>query len=90
MLKKLKEALPDIDPLYLPLYTALPVGGWLLVADHNWQSTYLALYILIIMFLIFSGSVEISSEEGKHQIFGYIYMTSGLILSAAGLIRWLF
>ncbi|WP_101846174.1 hypothetical protein [Halobacillus sp. Marseille-P3879] len=89
MFKKIKEAMPDMDPLYLPSFTVLPVGAWLLFFNHNWQSTYLALYFLVIMFLIFTGSVEISSEEGKHQFFGYLYMTAGLLLAASGLIRWL-
>ncbi|GGF24601.1 hypothetical protein GCM10010954_24370 [Halobacillus andaensis] len=90
MFKKIRESLSFINPLYIPMFSAVPVGLWLLLGNDNWQSTYLSLYILVIMFLIFTGSVEISSEEGKHQIFGYIYMTFGLLLSVVGLVRWLF
>ncbi|MCP3030204.1 hypothetical protein LF817_02480 [Halobacillus sp. A1] len=89
MLKKIRNAWSLFNPLYLPLITALPVGGWLLVTDIDWNATYLALYILIIMFLTFSGAVEISSEEMKHQIFGYVYMTASLILAGGGLFLWL-
>ncbi|MFC7061874.1 hypothetical protein [Halobacillus seohaensis] len=89
MFKKIQDIWANVNPLYIPLFTAIPVGTWLLIGNTYWGSTYLTLYILIILFLAFAGAVEISSEEAKYQVFGYIYMTFSLFLGIAGLIRWL-
>ncbi|WP_082235042.1 hypothetical protein [Halobacillus massiliensis] len=86
MLKKLSS---KFNPLYVPLFTAVPAGLWLLFSNPPWTSTYLSLYFLLIGFLTFSGAVEISDEELKHQLLGGLYMTFALILAITGLIRWL-
>ncbi|WP_062515346.1 hypothetical protein [Halobacillus sp. KGW1] len=77
------------DPLYFPLFTAIPVGVWLTGKDGPFQGVEISLYIITTLFLFFSGSVETSSDERKHRILGYLYMVSGLFLAGAGLYRWL-
>ncbi|MCA1010181.1 hypothetical protein [Halobacillus halophilus] len=89
MFKMKKEWGDWINPLYLPLFTAIPIDLWLLIKKGSYASVELSMYIIAILFLIFSGAVETSQEEVKHRLFGYIYLVSALIFGACGLIIWL-
>ncbi|WP_173917277.1 hypothetical protein [Halobacillus sp. Marseille-Q1614] len=90
MFKRLKELWYKLNPLYFPLFTAVPAGIWLIFSNPPWTSTYLSLYLLLIGFLTFSGAVEISDEELKPQLLGGLYMMLALTMAVIGLIRWLF
>lgn len=76
------------DPLYFPLWTVGPVEVWLLFHTPPLSAVEASSYIVGILFLIFSGAVETNSEEWKHQVFGYIYLISALLLSSIGIFRW--
>ncbi|MGP4075373.1 hypothetical protein [Halobacillus sp. K22] len=78
-----------INPLYLPLVTAIPIDGWLILKTEPYAGVELSMYIIAILFLIFSGAVETNQEEVKHRVFGYIYLVSALLFGAVGLILWL-
>lgn len=78
-----------LNPLYFPLFTAFPIGGWLLFKSPPMTGVEITLHIITFLFLIFSGVVETNSEEGKEQAFGYIYLISALIFGGLSLFRWL-
>ncbi len=77
------------SPLYIPSYTAWPVACWLLFKPSEWKGVEIVLLILIILFLVFAGTVETNSDEKKHRLFGYLYLSAGLLISIAGLCYWL-
>jgi|GEM_PF-6975243 len=89
MFKKRKERGDWVNPLYLPLFTAIPIDSWLIIKKGSYASVELSMYIIAILFLIYSGAVETSQEEVKHRVFGYIYLVSALVFGAVGLMLWL-
>lgn len=86
--KSWKEWL-NLDPLYIPLFTAGPVDIWLLFKQPPYQSVEITLYIIAILFLVFSGAVETYQEETKHRVIGYISLISALVFGIIGLVMWL-
>ncbi|MFD2925085.1 hypothetical protein [Halobacillus naozhouensis] len=76
-------------PLYIPAYTAWPAAAWLIFKPSEWEDVEIVLLILLILFLAFAGAVEINSDEKKHRWFGYLYLSSSLLISIAGLCYWL-
>jgi hypothetical protein len=78
-----------LNPVYFPLLTAFPIGGWLLFKSPPITGVEITLHIITFLFLVFSGAVETNSEEGKQRIFGYIYLLSALIFGGISLFRWL-
>ncbi|MBN9655714.1 hypothetical protein J0K78_15680 [Halobacillus sp. GSS1] len=78
-----------LNPLYFPLFTAIPVEGWLTFKPSPFSGVEITLYIIGVLFLIFAGTVETNSEEGKHRAFGYLYLVSALVFGSMGLFRWL-
>ncbi|WP_231622377.1 hypothetical protein [Halobacillus karajensis] len=89
-MRKQKKKWEDyLDPLYLPLFTAFPIEWWLLLKKPPFSAIEITLYIIGILFFVFSGAVETNSEEGKSQLFGYIYLISALLFASISLFRWL-
>ncbi|RWZ58178.1 hypothetical protein EQV77_10380 [Halobacillus fulvus] len=84
-----KQIRDRFNPLYIPLLTAIPAEAWLLYKQPPYVGVELTLYIIAILFLVFSGAVETSSEETKHRIFGYVYLISALMFGVIGLWMWL-
>ncbi|TGB03944.1 hypothetical protein [Halobacillus salinus] len=76
--------------MYVPLYTAIPVGTWSLSKSSLTSSTDVSLVLAPIVFLLFAGFTEANSEETKHRLFGMIYLVSALLFLAVGIIRWLY
>ncbi|UOQ92542.1 hypothetical protein MUO14_19140 [Halobacillus shinanisalinarum] len=89
MLNKLKNWDEFIAPLYIPSYTAIPIACWLLFKSSAWKDVEIVLLIIITLFLVFAGAVESSSDENKHQFFGYLYLSSSVIFASAGIYIWL-
>lgn len=85
-MKKWKSWDEWVDPLYYPLFTAIPIGGWLLFKQPPYSSVEITLFTLAILFLIFSGMVETSQDEGKHRLIGLIYLLSALLLAIIGVV----
>ncbi|RDY72079.1 hypothetical protein ACJA3J_04615 [Halobacillus sp. SY10] len=78
-----------LNPLYFPLFTAIPVEGWLTLKPSPFSDVDITLYIIGVLFLVFAGTVETNSEEGKHRALGYIYLVSALLFGSIGLFKWL-
>lgn len=78
-----------LNPLYFPLFTAIPVEGWLTLKPSPFSDVDITLYIIGVLFLVFAGTVETNSEEGKHRALGYIYLVSALLFGSLGLFKWL-
>ncbi|WLR47835.1 hypothetical protein LC065_00615 [Halobacillus litoralis] len=78
-----------LNPLYFPLFTAIPAESWLTLKPSPFSGVEVTLYIIGVLFLIFAGAVETNSEEGKHRTIGYIYLLSALIFGSIGLFKWL-
>ncbi|WP_202410095.1 hypothetical protein [Halobacillus litoralis] len=78
-----------LNPLYFPLFTAIPVEGWLTLKASPFSGVEVTLFIIGVLFLAFAGAVETNSEEGKHRAIGYIYLLSALLFGSIGLFKWL-
>ncbi|MBH0231194.1 hypothetical protein [Halobacillus yeomjeoni] len=77
------------QPLYIPLFTAFPVGVWMILKKTPWTGIDISLYLLVILFLIFTGVVETEEGDKKQLFFGYVYLLAGGLFGVVGLIKWL-
>lgn len=85
-LEKLKKI---FDPLFIPFYTAMPIGIWVLTKRTLQSSTDFSLFLAPIAFLLFAGFTETFSEEVKHRVIGFIYLVSALLFLVIGMLKWL-
>ncbi|MBM7553721.1 hypothetical protein [Thalassobacillus pellis] len=87
-MKKLKDWDEFFNPLYIPLVIAVPIEIRLLyvVQDREWTAVELTSFIIAALFLIFSGIVEMGSEEAKQHFFGHFYLGSAVLFGILGFI----
>ncbi|WP_181350915.1 hypothetical protein [Thalassobacillus sp. CUG 92003] len=69
----------SFNPLYLPLFTVIPIEIFLLFIEGPWNAVEMTTWIIGCLFLVFSGITEMASEEMKHRLFGHIYLSSAVL-----------